>query len=376
MLFPTKNLTLSAVFVALGLVLPFLTGQIPTVGNMLLPMHLPVLLCGFVCGWQYGLIVGLITPILRSTAFGMPVMLPTALAMAFELAAYGAMTGLFYRILPKRHYFVPVALILAMLVGRGIWGLAAWGFFTLAKQPFSLEIFLAGAFINAFPGMLIQLILVPVIVASLQRARLIPSEYYLTPSIYKRYAALFDYVDAAVKESDRTVIAIDGMSAAGKTSLANILAAQYNANVIRMDDFFLPVDEREEDGIHRIGGNIDLERLKETLDSIDRPYSYIPYSCKLNRMLQERIVTPRPLTIVEGTYSMLPELLDRYDLKVFLKVKRDLQGFRIVLRNGINAKAFFGLWLPKEREYFAVNNPEAEADMVFPVRRKQPKSAE
>ena len=82
-------------FLALGYVLPFFTGQIPAVGKMLLPMHIPVLLCGFVCGWQYGLMVGFIVPLFRSVLAGMPVMMPTAVGMAFELATYGVLCGLY-----------------------------------------------------------------------------------------------------------------------------------------------------------------------------------------------------------------------------------------------------------------------------------------
>ena len=120
----TRKLVFAALLLALGLVLPFLTAQIPQVGSMLLPMHLPVLLCGFVCGWPYGLLVGAVTPLLRSMLFGMPPLYPTAVAMAFELAAYGLLAGLFYKLLPKKPVYVYVALILAMLGGRAVWGLA------------------------------------------------------------------------------------------------------------------------------------------------------------------------------------------------------------------------------------------------------------
>ena len=82
----TKKLTWSAMFIALGLVLPFLTGQIPQFGNMLLPMHIPVILCGLICGWRYGAIVGFVLPLLRYALFGMPVLFPTGIAMSFELA--------------------------------------------------------------------------------------------------------------------------------------------------------------------------------------------------------------------------------------------------------------------------------------------------
>ena len=90
-----KKLVLASLFLAIGLILPFFTGQIPAIGNMLLPMHIPVLICGFVCGWKYGFLVGGIMPILRSFLFGMPVIFPNAIAMAVELATYGACTGIF-----------------------------------------------------------------------------------------------------------------------------------------------------------------------------------------------------------------------------------------------------------------------------------------
>ena len=89
-----KHMVLAAFFLALGIIMPFLTGQIPGIGNMLLPMHIPVLVCGYVCGWQWGLAVGFVVPLLRSAMFGMPPMMPTAAAMAFELAVYGAVTGI------------------------------------------------------------------------------------------------------------------------------------------------------------------------------------------------------------------------------------------------------------------------------------------
>ena len=89
-----RTVVFAAAFLALALMLPFLTGQIPQIGSMLSPMHIPVLLCGFVCGWPWGLAVGVVAPPLRSVLFGMPPMYPTALCMAFELAAYGAVAGL------------------------------------------------------------------------------------------------------------------------------------------------------------------------------------------------------------------------------------------------------------------------------------------
>ena len=92
----TKKLTLSAMFLAIGIILPFFTGQVPQIGNMLLPMHFPVLLCGMICGAPYGLAIGFILPIFRSFLFGMPMMYPMAIAMAFELAVYGVVAGWIY----------------------------------------------------------------------------------------------------------------------------------------------------------------------------------------------------------------------------------------------------------------------------------------
>ena len=117
----TRKLTLSALFLALGLVLPLITGQIPQIGKMLLPMHIPVLLCGMVCGWPYGLAVGAVMPLLRGLLFGMPVLYPTGIGMAFELAAYGAVIGLLYAKLNKRGVAgVYMALVPAMLAGRAV----------------------------------------------------------------------------------------------------------------------------------------------------------------------------------------------------------------------------------------------------------------
>ena len=113
-----RTVVFAAAFLALALMLPFLTGQIPQIGSMLSPMHIPVLLCGFVCGWPWGLAVGVVAPPLRSVLFGMPPMYPTALCMAFELAAYGAVAGLMYRALPKKKSNIYVALITAMIAGR------------------------------------------------------------------------------------------------------------------------------------------------------------------------------------------------------------------------------------------------------------------
>ena len=149
--------------------LPFLTGQIPQIGSALSPMHIPVLLCGFVCGAPLGALCGFVTPLLRSLLFGMPPLYPTAAAMAFELAAYGAPCGIFQRLLPRRPLYTYCALILSMLGGGVVWAAARAVMSGVSQAPFTWEIFLSGAFLNALPGIALQLVLIPPIVIALQK---------------------------------------------------------------------------------------------------------------------------------------------------------------------------------------------------------------
>ena len=167
-----RKLTYAALVLALALVLPFLTGQIPQIGSALSPMHIPVLLCGFLVGWPWGLAVGFIAPLLRSVIFGMPVMVPGAVAMAFELAVYGLISGILYRLLPKKKWSIYVTLIVAMLAGRVIWGIARLIIAGLSGNSFTWALFLAGAFTNAVPGIILHIVLIPVIVMVLERAGL------------------------------------------------------------------------------------------------------------------------------------------------------------------------------------------------------------
>ncbi len=169
-----KNIVLSAMFMAIGFVLPFMTGHIPQIGNMLCPMHLPVFLCGLICGWQYGLAVGFILPLLRSLVFTMPPMYPTAVAMAFELATYGSVAGLLYS--RSRWQCVLAlykALVAAMLAGRAVWAVVRVIQSSMADSPFTWEMFLSGAFTTAIPGIILQLILIPAVMVALDRAGMV-----------------------------------------------------------------------------------------------------------------------------------------------------------------------------------------------------------
>ena len=169
----TKKLAYAALFLALCLVLPLLTGQIPQIGSMLLPMHIPVLLCGLVCGWQYGAAVGFVAPLLRSLLFTMPKLYPVAIAMAFELLTYGLVIGLVYRRLAKKGTVgVYAALLTAMVAGRIVWGGVQFLLAGLRSTEFSLSLFLAGAVTNAIPGIIVQIVLIPILVAAMEKAGL------------------------------------------------------------------------------------------------------------------------------------------------------------------------------------------------------------
>ena len=164
------------VCLALAMVLPLLIGQIPEIGQALSPMHIPVLLCGFLCGWPYGLAVGFIAPLLRFAIFGMPPIMPTGVAMAFELATYGCLTGLLYHLLPKKIPSVYVTLIAAMIGGRIVWGIARFVLAGLSTSEFPMSAFIAGAVTNAVPGIILHIVLVPAIVIAMQRAKIIPND--------------------------------------------------------------------------------------------------------------------------------------------------------------------------------------------------------
>lgn len=159
----------AAVFLALALVLPLLTGQIPQIGRLLCPMHIPVLLCGFFCGPVYAMLIGFIAPLLRFLIFGMPPIMPTGIAMCFELLTYGLISGLLYKALPKKRIYIYVSLIGSMVAGRVIWGIVKTVLYCMGKIEFGFAAFISGAVIDAVPGIILQIILIPVLVMILEK---------------------------------------------------------------------------------------------------------------------------------------------------------------------------------------------------------------
>ena len=170
-----KKLTLAAMFLAIGLVLPFVTGQIQQIGSMLLPMHIPVFLCALICGWRYGAPMAFVLPVMRSFLFGMPPLYPAAVSMAFELPTYALVAGVLYE---KSRWQCTRALyrslIVAMIAGRIVWGIAQFILLGLRGTFFTFEAFLEGALLNAIPGIVLQLILIPAIMLALHKTKLVP----------------------------------------------------------------------------------------------------------------------------------------------------------------------------------------------------------
>ena len=160
-----KKLTLAAMFLAIGIVLPLFTMQIKEIGDTLLPMHIPVLLCGILCGGQYGFAVGLMLPFVRSFLFSMPPFYPNAVWMAAELATYGLVVGVLYNKLKiKEIARTYVSLLTAMLAGRIVWGIAKTLLLFGTAKAFTFAAFITGGFIDALPGIILQLLLIPIIV--------------------------------------------------------------------------------------------------------------------------------------------------------------------------------------------------------------------
>lgn len=168
---PARDLVLAALFLALAFVLPMITGHVPQIGNMLCPMHFPVLLAGFVLGGPWGLALGLIAPLLRSLLFGMPPMFPIAISMAFEMAAYGVVSGWMYRKVPHTLPMTYATLVTAMVAGRLVWGAVRFVLAGLTGSSFPFSAFLSGALLTAIPGIIAQLILIPLIVTALKKEK-------------------------------------------------------------------------------------------------------------------------------------------------------------------------------------------------------------
>lgn len=164
-------------------------------------------------------------------------------------------------------------------------------------------------------------------------------------------------------------IAIEGRCAAGKTTLAALLAKQFGCNVIHMDEFFLRPAQRTPQRLAQPGGNIDYERFTEDVLqplSQGKPFTYQAFDCKTMQLANTREITPTPITIIEGSYSCHPAFWDFYDLRVFLDVNPTVQMQRIQMRNGKEAAVQFrDRWIPLEESYFTEFKAQQRCHLVF-----------
>lgn len=168
-----RNMIMAALMLALSWLMPFLAALNPAIAKVISPMHIPIFLCGFLCELPWAPIVGFLAPLLRSLTSGIPALYPNAVAMSFELAAYGLVTTALSRRLPGKPGYVYISLIGAMLAGRAVWGAASWILYGLSGSAFTLEMFLAGAFTSALPGIVFHIVIIPPIVLALRRAKIV-----------------------------------------------------------------------------------------------------------------------------------------------------------------------------------------------------------
>ena len=175
-IFNIRNLVLTALLIAVGIVLPMTLHSVPNAGRIFLPMHIPILLCGIICGLPYGLACGIITPLLSHLLTGMP---PTAMlpSMLCELAAYGAVSALLTRYVRTKSLYanIYIALVGAMAFGRVFYGILNSLIFNAGG--YSMQIWLSAAFITALPGIAIQIVVIPAVIIILQKAKLIQTAY-------------------------------------------------------------------------------------------------------------------------------------------------------------------------------------------------------
>ena len=166
---------------------------------------------------------------------------------------------------------------------------------------------------------------------------------------------LIKKIEELLSKKECVILAIDGFCTAGKTTLANDLKKELDANVFHADDYFLRPSQKTEGRLREIGGNFDYERFKsEIVDSLPsgEKFCYCPYNCKTGELLKPVWVQPKRLIIIEGSYCLHPYLGEYYDIAVFMDVSPDLQRERVLQRDKSLHQRFFEEWIPKEQAYF------------------------
>ena len=197
--------------------------------------------------------------------------------------------------------------------------------------------------------------------------------YRVIANKYVEYIDVLSKIDAMLSEKDSVTVAIEGGSASGKSTLANILSEVYDCNVFHMDDFFLRPEQRTKARLDEVGGNVDRERFaKEVLVSLVKGETvcYRPFDCSTQTIGEAISTVPKKLTIVEGVYSTHPEFNRYYDLAIFLDVDHEIQRKRILKRNSPQlAKRFFEEWIPLENKYFLATDIKNRSDLIHMIRK-------
>ncbi len=191
--------------------------------------------------------------------------------------------------------------------------------------------------------------------------------YRLVDKDFKDFFDVFTSIDAMMQQKKHCHIAIDGMCGSGKTHLATLLSTYYDSNIIAMDDFFLQSHQRTQKRLSEIGGNVDYVRFNDQVIKgllSRQSFSYQLYDCQLETLDRWLTINPKPLTIIEGSYSMHPLFIDFYDLLIFLKVDKHIQTERIQNRNPGLFDRFINEWIPMENQYHVVYQLEARSDVV------------
>lgn len=193
--------------------------------------------------------------------------------------------------------------------------------------------------------------------------------YRIVRHSYVQFLDAFSVIDALEKKEEPFIIAIDGLCGSGKSSFAKLLSSVYNCNLFHADDFFLPQELRTPERYATPGGNVHWERIKsEILEPLKemKPFSYRPFDCSVMNYGTPVQVEPKAVNIIEGSYSLHPELISAYDLKIFLKTDPETQLSRIRVRDGEEySKVFEEKWIPLENKYFEAFPVEKQCDLVF-----------
>ena len=362
----TQYIVMCAVFISLGVLLPFIFHFFPSIGSIILPMHIPVLLCGFVCGKKYGTICGAVTPILSALILSRPTLFPNAVAMMFELAAYGFFAGL-----TSRHMHFALALVISMVCGRFVLGIVSFPLYSFAGINFGIKIFLMSAFVTCWPGILIQLMLIPTILISLQKAKVIEvlSHNNREAKISLQVVALENGIEDCAAIKEYVLIAIDGQCCGGKSTLAKFLSDKYHANCFHLDDFYLKESSRKALSKNKGFANADIDRFRvEVLEKLrsEEPFFYKKYDVKNNKFIKVEVETQTKINIIEGSFCTADEIRNHYDIKVFVTINEKERLKRLKKRES-NFQVFIDKWIKLEENFFDKENTKDRADIVVKI---------